>query len=96
MSTAQFESATAMCRSTPLWPHFRKGDSPEAIQEQYPALSLEEVYGAIAAYLANRGEIEVYLQSQKTLWKKWETVFSEHSTPVIGRLRALRRGESRT
>lgn len=73
---------------------FQKGDSPEAIQEQYPALSLEEAYGAIAAYLANRSEIEEYLQRQNALWKKWEAAFSQFPSPVIARLRALRRGQA--
>ncbi|MEE8585375.1 MAG: DUF433 domain-containing protein [Acidobacteriota bacterium] len=73
---------------------FQEGDSPEAIQEQYPALSLEEVWGAIAAYLANRNEIEKYLKRQDRLWKKWAAAFSEHPNSVIGRLRALRRSEA--
>jgi len=35
---------------------FEQGHSPETIQQQYPALSLEEVYGAIAWYLAHISE----------------------------------------
>ena len=30
---------------------FQRGESPEAIQSHYPALSLEQVYGAITFYL---------------------------------------------
>jgi uncharacterized protein (DUF433 family) len=33
---------------------FQDGHSPETIQQLYPALSLEEVYGAVAYYLAHR------------------------------------------
>ena len=33
---------------------FQDGLAAEAIQIQYPALTLEEVYGAITYYLANR------------------------------------------
>ena len=33
---------------------FQQGHSAETIEQLYPALSLEEVYGAIAFYLANR------------------------------------------
>ena len=40
---------------------FRRGASAESIQRKFPAVSLEEVYGAIAFYLANRKEIEEYL-----------------------------------
>jgi uncharacterized protein (DUF433 family) len=37
---------------------FQDGRSPETIQQLYPALSLEEVYGAVAYYLANRNEVD--------------------------------------
>ena len=40
---------------------FQQGHSAETIQQLYPALSLEEVYGAIAYYLANRDEVHQYL-----------------------------------
>ena len=32
---------------------FHQGHSAETIAQQYPALSLEEIYGAITYYLAN-------------------------------------------
>jgi uncharacterized protein (DUF433 family) len=37
---------------------FNNGAAPEAIRLDYPTLSLEQVYGAITFYLANKGEIE--------------------------------------
>jgi uncharacterized protein (DUF433 family) len=37
---------------------FRNGAAPEAIRLAYPALSLEQVYGAIAFFLANKEEAE--------------------------------------
>jgi uncharacterized protein (DUF433 family) len=33
---------------------FQQGHSPETIRQQYPALTLEAVYGSIACYLAHR------------------------------------------
>ena len=33
---------------------FRGGESPETIQQQFPSLSFEQVYGAIAYYWAIR------------------------------------------
>jgi uncharacterized protein (DUF433 family) len=33
---------------------FHQGHSPETITQQYPALTLQQVYGAITYYLANR------------------------------------------
>jgi uncharacterized protein (DUF433 family) len=42
---------------------FREGYSPEAIvTECFPALTLEQAYGAIAYYLGHRAEIDAYLQ----------------------------------
>lgn len=40
---------------------FLQGQTPETIAQSFPALTLEEVYGALAFYLANRVEIDNYL-----------------------------------
>ena len=40
---------------------FQDGASPECIQQSFPALTLEQVYGAIAYYLANQVTIDQYL-----------------------------------
>jgi uncharacterized protein (DUF433 family) len=40
---------------------FRRGASPESIRRSFPALTLEQVYGAIAFYLAHEQEIDDYL-----------------------------------
>ncbi len=37
------------------------GQTAESIAQSFPALAMEEVYGAIAFYLANRAQIDVYL-----------------------------------
>jgi hypothetical protein len=42
-------------------------DSP-AIQQPFPAIALEEVYGAIAYYLGHRKLVEEYLQKQQRVW----------------------------
>ncbi len=44
---------------------FRRGLSPESIVQSFPLLTLEQVYGAIAFYLANRAEIDAYLTSEE-------------------------------
>ena len=49
-----------------------QGHSPETIRSQYPALTLEEIYGAIAWSLANRDEVESYLKRQEALWDQWQ------------------------
>ena len=40
---------------------FREGVSAESIVDSYPALSLEQVHGALAFYLGNQKEIDAYL-----------------------------------
>src|SRR5579863_7388802 len=40
---------------------FREGMSVESMVESYPALTLEQVHGALAFYLANQEEIDAYL-----------------------------------
>lgn len=37
------------------------GQSAESIAQSFPVLMLEQVYGAIAFYLANREEVDAYL-----------------------------------
>ncbi len=40
---------------------FLRGESPEGIAESFPALTLEQVLGSLAFYLANREKIDEYL-----------------------------------
>lgn len=42
---------------------YRRGDSPEQIQESFPLLTLEQIYGALAFYLAHQAEIDAYLEA---------------------------------
>src|SRR6266566_4727080 len=47
---------------------FRRGESPETICQNFELLSLEQVYGAIAYYLANQAEVDSYLIGQSEKW----------------------------
>ncbi|MCI0390138.1 MAG: DUF433 domain-containing protein [Acidobacteria bacterium] len=53
------------------------GESPEGIVDNFPSLTLEQVYGALAFYLANREEIDEYLRQgdlefEKMRQRSWE------------------------
>ena len=49
---------------------FRRGAAPETILRSFPAIgSLERVYGAITFYLANKQEVDQYLERQEELWE---------------------------
>lgn len=47
---------------------FRRGESPETICQNFELLRLEEVYGAITYYLANREDIDAYLIRHSEKW----------------------------
>ncbi len=44
---------------------FHEGMTPEGIAEQYPSLSLADIYAVIAHYLKHRDEVEAYLQRRR-------------------------------
>jgi Protein of unknown function (DUF433) len=69
---------------------FQQGASAETIQQQYPSLSLEEVYGAIAWCLANAEEVAKYLERQAAVWERERAKAATRPSPVLQRLRALR------
>ena len=69
---------------------YREGLTAEAIQEQYPSLTLEEVYGGIAFYLANRDEVHDYLKQQDQRWEELRQKVDANPSPVVERLRAMR------
>jgi uncharacterized protein (DUF433 family) len=68
---------------------YRQGYSAETIQQLYPALTLEEVYGAVAFYLANQDEVDQYLQRQEGLWQQLRQSAAASPSPVVARLRTL-------
>jgi uncharacterized protein (DUF433 family) len=41
---------------------FLNGLSPESIVDSFPVLTLEQVYGAIAYYLAHQSKVDTYLR----------------------------------
>jgi uncharacterized protein (DUF433 family) len=44
---------------------YNRGELPEQIVQSFPLLTLEQVHGAIAFYLANREKIDEYLKNQE-------------------------------
>lgn len=68
---------------------FRQGHSPETIQQQYPALTLESVYGSIAYYLAHAPEVDAYLKRQEAVWEGERARAESRPSGVVQRLRAL-------
>jgi uncharacterized protein (DUF433 family) len=69
---------------------FEQGHSPEMIRQQYPSLSLAEVYGAITWYLAHPDEAQAYLAEQRRLWEDARAKAEQQSPEVVERLRRLK------
>ena len=49
---------------------FSNGVSPEGIVQSFPVLNLEQVYGTITFYLANKEAIDSYLQEGEVKYQK--------------------------
>ena len=77
---------------------FYEGCSAETIAQQYPALSLEEIYGAIAFYLGHRDIVDSYLVRQDEIWRQKREAAERSASPVVARLRAeaVRAGNGRS
>jgi uncharacterized protein (DUF433 family) len=61
---------------------FRGGDAAETIWQNFPSLTLEQVYGAIAFYLSNRDEVDRNIREGEELI--YETIPSlEKSRPEV-------------
>jgi uncharacterized protein (DUF433 family) len=56
---------------------FRRGQSPESIRRSFPLLTLEEIYGAIAFYLANQTEIDDYLITEEIEFEKMRQALND-------------------
>src|SRR5271170_4177817 len=41
---------------------FLRGESPEGIADSFPSLGLEQIFGALAFYMANREAVDRYLR----------------------------------
>jgi hypothetical protein len=70
---------------------FLRGESAEAIQQSFPALKLEEVYGAITNYLANQKEIDGYLTEQEAAFAKLKLGLRDTAPLLWQRLQEARR-----
>ena len=67
---------------------FLNGESPESIAQNFPLLSLEQVYGAIAFYLANRSLVDAYLTEGEVEFEKLQQSFREKNPLLYNKLKA--------
>lgn len=75
---------------------FLRGESPEDIAESFPAIGLEQVFGAVAFYLANREMVDQYLQEEKGEFARLREEARRRNDPALyARLEAARRTTSK-
>jgi uncharacterized protein (DUF433 family) len=66
---------------------FLNGDAPEIIAQNFPLLSLEQVYGAIAFYLANKEIIDAYLKQSEVEFEKLQKSTREKNPLLYQKLK---------
>lgn len=71
---------------------YLRGESPEAIIDSFPALTIEQVFGALAFYLANRVSIDEHLQRQRTEFNKEREEARKARPEFYAKLQAARHG----
>jgi uncharacterized protein (DUF433 family) len=71
---------------------FLRGESPDGIAESFPAISLEQVIGAVAFYLANRESIDTYLRDGRAEFARMRDEARRRSPAFYSRLEAARHG----
>ncbi len=69
---------------------FREGMSAESMVESYPALTLEQVHGALAFYLAKQKEIDAYLADGQRAAESQHRQSRQKNAELIAKLQRAR------
>jgi uncharacterized protein (DUF433 family) len=66
---------------------FLNGESPENIAQNFPLLSLEQIYGAIAFYLSNRDIVDAYLEKNEPEFQQLQQTCREKNPLLYQKLK---------
>jgi uncharacterized protein (DUF433 family) len=69
---------------------FERGNSPEAIQKEFPLLRVSQIYGAIAFYLDNQASIRAYLETKERSFGDSSIPLAEANPELWARLQRAR------
>jgi uncharacterized protein (DUF433 family) len=69
---------------------FLEGHTAESIQQSFPLLTLEQVYGAITYYLAHREGIDAYLQEQAAAFETLKETLRQNNPHMAQRIAELK------
>ncbi|HKQ72514.1 MAG TPA: DUF433 domain-containing protein [Blastocatellia bacterium] len=70
------------------------GLSPESIVENFPTLTLEQVYGAIAYYLANKEEVDAQIQRNREKFEELREQWRAAHPRLYEKLKAAAEAET--
>ena len=70
---------------------FLQGESPEAIAQSFPSLSLTQVYGGITYYLSQRVEVDEYLSRGEVRFEALSRASHEANPLLYARLQTAKR-----
>jgi hypothetical protein len=73
-----------------VWTAWTAGQSAETIWEEFPSLTLAEVYGAIAWALSHPDDVTAYMRHQNELWEDLRKRSEVENGALLARLRAAR------
>src|ERR1700722_6683448 len=65
---------------------FKRGNSPEAIQREFPLLRLSQICGAIAFYLDHQADIRRYLEAKEQAIEASSVPLAEANPDLWARL----------
>ena len=69
---------------------FREGLSVESMVDSYPALTLEQVHGALAFYLRNQKEVDAYLAEGQRVAESQHQQSRQTNADLIAKLQRAR------
>jgi len=69
---------------------FLEGHTAESIQQSFPTLTLEQVYGAITYYLAHREGIDTYLQEQAAAFETFKETLRRSNPRIAQRIAEIK------
>jgi len=69
---------------------FLEGHTAESIQQSFPILTLEQVYGAITYYLAHREDIDAYLQEQEAAFETFKETLRRSNPRMAQRIAEIK------
>jgi uncharacterized protein (DUF433 family) len=69
---------------------YHDGFSPEQIAQEFPGLSLEQIYGTMAYYLHNKAEVDAYIARINKAVEECYQEWLANSSPLSRRLHALK------